>query len=79
VHGCAVSNQKGTGGMSASMVYVAGDGGGCIGFVIGRGKAGYEAFDAGEKSLGLFSTQAAAAKAVFQREDLHDAGICKQA
>jgi hypothetical protein len=60
-----------------AMVYVAGGGGGCIGFLIGRGKTGYEAFDASEKSIGLFQSQADAAKAVFQREDLHDEGVCK--
>jgi hypothetical protein len=36
------------------------DGRQCIGFVLARGHRGYEAFTAGERSLGVFSTQAAA-------------------
>lgn|SRR5215472_16841039 len=35
-----------------------------IGTVLARGVRGYEAFDANEKSLGLFSTQTAAANAI---------------
>jgi hypothetical protein len=36
------------------------DGRSCIGFVLARGRAGYEAFGADETSLGLFPTQIAA-------------------
>jgi hypothetical protein len=39
----------------------------CIGFVIARGKRGYEAFDAdAERSLGIFKTQAAAIDACMK-------------
>ena len=33
------------------------DGRSCVGFVLARGRAGFEAFDAGERSLGVFETQ----------------------
>ena len=36
-----------------------------IGFVLARGRAGYEAFTVDEQSLGLFETAAKAANAVF--------------
>jgi hypothetical protein len=36
------------------------DGRSCVGFVLARGRAGFEAFDAGERSLGVFETQNAA-------------------
>jgi hypothetical protein len=36
----------------------------CLGFVLSRGRAGFEAFTADEQSLGLFKTQAQAADAV---------------
>jgi hypothetical protein len=36
------------------------DGQVCLGFVIARGRRGYEAFDAGERSLGVFETRAPA-------------------
>jgi hypothetical protein len=36
----------------------------CLGFILARGRAGYEAFTADEQSLGLFKTQAQAANAV---------------
>jgi hypothetical protein len=36
----------------------------CRGFVIAR-SSGFEAFDSGERSLGVFKTAAAAANAVF--------------
>ena len=36
------------------------DGRSCVGFVLTRGRRGYEAFDAGEASLGLFKMQDAA-------------------
>jgi hypothetical protein len=40
------------------------DGRQCVGFVLGRGLRGYEAFDASEHSLGLFAARAEAADAV---------------
>ena len=36
------------------------DGRQCVGFVLARGRVGFEAFDASEHSLGVFKTQAAA-------------------
>ena len=33
------------------------DGRQCVGFVLARGRRGYEAFTAGERSLGMFETQ----------------------
>jgi hypothetical protein len=36
----------------------------CVGHIIGRGPLGIKAFDVNDKSLGLFSTQAAAADAL---------------
>jgi hypothetical protein len=38
----------------------------CLGFVINRGAAGFEAFSADVKSLGLFTTQQAAAAAIMR-------------
>jgi hypothetical protein len=43
------------------------DGRACLGFVISRGRAGFEAFDREERSLGLYPT--AAANAVFATEN----------
>jgi hypothetical protein len=40
------------------------DGQRCIGHLLARGRSGWESFDTEQKSLGLFSTQAAAACAV---------------
>jgi hypothetical protein len=42
------------------------DGRTCVGFIIGRGRLGFEAFDAGQRSLGIFPTQRAAADAVSE-------------
>jgi hypothetical protein len=36
----------------------------CIGLILSRGKAGFEAFTADDKSLGLFSTEQSAADAI---------------
>jgi hypothetical protein len=36
----------------------------CIGHIVGRNRFGYEGFDRDDKSLGVFSTQQAAAVAV---------------
>jgi hypothetical protein len=38
----------------------------CLGFILNRGPAGFEAFSADEKSLGLFTTQQAAAAAIMR-------------
>jgi hypothetical protein len=38
----------------------------CIGFILNRGAAGFEAFSADEKSLGLFPTQREAAAAIMR-------------
>jgi hypothetical protein len=40
------------------------DGERCVGFVISRGKEGFEAFDIYDISIGTFTTMAAAADAV---------------
>jgi hypothetical protein len=37
----------------------------CIGFVLERGKLGHEAFDANEKSIGIYGSQREAADAVI--------------
>jgi hypothetical protein len=41
------------------------DGREAIGFVLARGRAGFEGFDREERSLGLFPTAPTAANAVF--------------
>jgi hypothetical protein len=41
----------------------------CRGFVIARGKRGFEAFDSDERSLGLFPTQREAANAIPNTEE----------
>ena len=38
----------------------------CIGFILDRGEAGFEAFSADEQSLGLFPTQHEAAAAIMR-------------
>jgi hypothetical protein len=39
----------------------------CLGFILARGEAGFEAFEAdGERSLGLFLTQREAAAAIMR-------------
>jgi hypothetical protein len=43
------------------------DGRECVGFVISRGKLGYEALDRAERSLDLFPTQREAADAISAR------------
>jgi hypothetical protein len=40
------------------------DGRECLGFVLSRGRAGFEAFDCEERSLGLYPAAPAAANAV---------------
>jgi hypothetical protein len=46
------------------MAYVT-DGRDCIGQILSRGRAGFEALDREQCSLGLFETEAAAARAVI--------------
>jgi hypothetical protein len=40
------------------------DGRECVGFILARGRAGYQAFTADEKSLGLYPSQKQAADAI---------------
>ena len=40
------------------------DGQQCVGFVLARGRQGFEAYDAGERSLGVFATATDAANAL---------------
>jgi hypothetical protein len=40
----------------------------CIGFIIARGKIGFEAFNANLDSLGTFSTQREAANAISEQQ-----------
>ena len=47
------------------MVYVYSAGHGCLGFVMTRGVAGFEAFDREQQSLGIFPTQQEAAAAII--------------
>ena len=44
------------------------DGRACLGFVLSRGRAGFEAFDREERSLGLFPTAKQAAGALLIKE-----------
>jgi hypothetical protein len=39
----------------------------CAGFLLPRGKSGVEAFDADNRSLGIFADQKSAADAIFAR------------
>jgi hypothetical protein len=48
---------------TAPMSYIY-DGRACLGFVLSRGRAGFEAFDREERSLGLYPAAPAAANAV---------------
>jgi hypothetical protein len=48
---------------SAPLSYVY-DGRACLGFVLSRGRAGFEAFDCEERSLGLYPAAPAAANAI---------------
>ena len=43
------------------------DGRECLGFVLARGKLGFEALDREAHSLGIFSTQRQAATAIMRR------------
>jgi len=44
------------------------DGRECLGHVLARGKAGYEAFDRDDKPIGIFETQRQAANALLIKE-----------
>jgi len=44
------------------------DGRHCVGFILARGREGFEAFGSDAKSRGLFSTQREAAAALSPRE-----------
>lgn len=55
--------------MTTLLVTVYSAGHGCIGFVLARGVSGFEAFDAEQKSLGLYPTQKAAAEAINSHEN----------
>jgi hypothetical protein len=52
--------------MSAPIASVFSGQGVCLGFILNRGAAGYEAFNSDETSLGLFRTQRAAAAAIMR-------------
>jgi hypothetical protein len=54
---------------ASPMAYVY-DGREALGHVIARGKAGFEAFDADDKSVGLFPSQREAANAVVTNAGL---------
>jgi hypothetical protein len=41
----------------------------CLGFVLARGKLGFEAIDREQNSLGIFPTQRAAAAAIMEIKD----------
>ena len=44
------------------------DGRHCVGFVLPRGKVGFEAFDADQRPLGIFPSQREAAAAIMRVE-----------
>ena len=44
------------------------DGRECIGFIIARGKVGFEAFDSDQRSLGTFLSQREAAEAISEKQ-----------
>ena len=50
---------------TAPMSYVY-DGRECRGFVLARGRLGFEAFDSEERSLGVYGTQREAAAAIMR-------------
>jgi len=45
------------------------DGQRCIGFLLSRGRAGVEAFDCDERSLGVYPTQGEAVNAIPDNEE----------
>jgi hypothetical protein len=52
--------------MTATPMVSVYDGHQCIGFVLARGRRGYEAFTAGERSLGTFADKDEAARAIWR-------------
>jgi hypothetical protein len=52
------------------------DGRELAGFILTRGKSGFEALDCNEKSLGLFASQKEAAIAVMEKKDARSV-ICE--
>jgi hypothetical protein len=46
----------------------------CLGFIITRGRGGFEAYDQQERSLGFFKTQQDAAAAVMRSQSGIDDG-----
>jgi hypothetical protein len=44
------------------------DGRECVGFILARGKTGFEAFDCDERSLGVYPTQGEAVNAIPNNE-----------
>jgi len=45
------------------------DGRECVGFILARGKTGFEAFDSEERSIGVYPTQGEAANAIPNNEE----------
>jgi hypothetical protein len=43
------------------------DGQRCLGFILNRGKTGYEAYDTDDRSIGLFPSQRDAAAALMEQ------------
>jgi hypothetical protein len=41
----------------------------CVSFILARGKAGFEAFDCDERSLGVYPTQGEAVNAIPNNEE----------
>jgi hypothetical protein len=50
--------------MTAPLMAYVYDGRACLGFILARGKLGFESFDPNGKSLGVFATQEQAATAI---------------
>jgi hypothetical protein len=48
------------------------DGQQCVGFVLARGRQGFEAFDVSERSLGVFASQQDAANALAASTNKHE-------
>jgi len=53
-----------SGGNSKTPLAYINDGQRCIGFILSRGKLGFELFDAEQRSLGTYPTQSEAANAL---------------
>ena len=63
---CASAQRLNGHGIRSAAVY---DGRACLGLILARGKFGFEAFDAEERSLGMFPTQREAMAAFSKIED----------